>query len=255
MTRIIALSNQKGGVGKTTCCVNIAAGLAKLDKKVLLIDADPQGNSTRHLGYSPKNLEKTMFELLRGSQTAEEILIKDCNGKGIDLLPSRKDLSAIEFELVNEVDRETFLKTKLKKDFLEQYDYVLIDTPPSLGMVTINVLSFVDEIFIPVKSDYFSLEGIDQLFQIMNLIKKSHNKKLEITGIILTMFNKRTRLSRDIQQEVLDYFNKKVFKTPIRQNTKIAEAPGFGETIYQYDKSGNGAADFLSLSKEIINQG
>ncbi|MBU2646417.1 ParA family protein, partial [bacterium] len=216
--------------------------------------ADPQANSTRHLGLSPKSLERTMFDLLRGTKTAEEILIKDCSG-GIDLLPSRKDLSAIEMELVNEVDRETFFRRRLGNGFLAPYDYVIIDTPPSLGMVTINILSFVDEVFIPVKSDYFSLEGIDQLFQVMNLIKKSHNKRLEVTGIILTMFDARTRLSKDIQKEVQDYFQKKVFSSIIRQNTKIAEAPGFGKTIYQYDKKGNGAADFLSLSKEIIKQG
>jgi len=251
MARIIAFSNQKGGVGKTTSCVNLAAGLAKKGKKVLVIDADPQANTTRHLGFNPQTVENTLLELLRDQKTADEIVIKNCFG--LDLLPSRKDLSAAEFDLVIEVDREEYLKQKLGS-ISKGYDYVLVDTPPSLGMLAIDSLVYASEVFIPVQADYLALEGIGQLSQVIDLIKGSANKQLQITGIIITMFS-RNNLAKGIAKEVEGYFGEKVFKTRIRRTVSLAEAPGFGKPIYQYDEKGIGSQDYLSLTKEILKQG
>lgn len=250
MARIIAFSNQKGGVGKTTSCVNLAAGIAKQGKKVLVIDADPQANATRHLGFNPKTVENTLLELLRDEKTTDEVIIKNCFG--LDLLPSRKDLSAAEFDLVIEVDRETFLKDRLGA-VANGYDYVLVDTPPSLGMLAIDSLVYAHEVFIPVKADYLTLEGIGQLHEVINLIKGSINKDLKITGIIVTMFY-RTNLAKGIIDEVKEVFGDIVFDTRIRQNVSLAEAPGFGKPIFQYDNNSIGAQDYQSLTDEILNQ-
>jgi chromosome partitioning protein len=251
MARIIAFSNQKGGVGKTTSCVNVAAGLAKQRKKVLVIDADPQANTTRHLGFNPKTVENTLLELLRDEKTADEIVIKNCFG--LDLLPSRKDLSAAEFDLVVEVNRETFLKQKLGS-ICDDYDFVLVDTPPSLGMLAIDSLVYANEVFIPVQADYLALEGIGQLNEVIGLIKGSANNNLEITGIIITMYS-RTNLAKGIVDEVETYFPGKVFNTRIRRNVSLAEAPGFGKPIFEYDNRCNGSEDYQALTSEILRQG
>jgi chromosome partitioning protein len=251
MARIIAFSNQKGGVGKTTSCVNVAAGLAIQGKKVLVVDADPQANTTRHLGFDPKTVENTLLELLRDQKSIDEIIIKNCFG--VDLLPSRKDLSAAEFDLVIEIDRETFLKEKLG-EIANGYDYVLIDTPPSLGMLAIDSLVYADEVFIPVKADYLAMEGIGQLMDVIGLIKNSSNERLKVAGIIITMFN-YTNLAKGVIDEVKGAFGDIVFKTKIRQTVALAEAPGFGQPIFQYQPRSFGASDYRLLSNEILNRG
>ncbi len=246
MTRIIAIANQKGGVGKTTTCVNIAAGLADSGKKVLLIDADPQANATSHLGINPDTQKKTIYEIIRDGIPPEETFVR-C-GK-VDLLPSTLDLASAEVELATDPNRETVLKDKLSGS-IAGYDYVIIDTSPSLGLLTTNALILASDAVIPIQPEYFSLRGISKIVEVIEMLKRNLNESLVLSGIILTMFSK-TILANDVSEDIKEFFGDKVFKTAIRRNVRLAEAPSHGKSIFDYYPRSNGAVDYKKLSREF----
>jgi len=250
--RTIAVINQKGGSGKTTTVVNLGVYLAKKGEKVLLIDLDPQGHTTIHLGFEPPNINNSIYNILINKMPMEKVIIT-ASEKNIFLLPSKIDLASAEIELVNEIGREIVLRTSLKK-CKEQFDYVLIDCPPSLGLLTLNALTTAQEVFIPIQAEFFALEGLSKLFQTIKIVKSRLNKKLKITGVLITMYDGRKNICKDVAQKVQNYFKKKVFKTKIRENVRLAEAPSFGKTILEFAPRSHGAEDYIKLAKEIIRQ-
>ncbi|MCM8772878.1 MAG: AAA family ATPase [Candidatus Omnitrophica bacterium] len=250
--RKIAVINQKGGSGKTTTVVNIGYYLAKADRKVLLIDLDPQSHTTIHLGFDPPEIKKSLYDLLVNQTPLNEVL-KQTNYKNLDLIPSRIELASAEIELVNEVGREIILKKILEKNRV-RYDYVIMDCPPSLGLLTLNALTTAKEIFIPIQAEFFALEGLTKLFQTIKIVKERLNSDLEITGIIITMYDKRKNICRDVEKKVEEYFKDKVFKTRIRENVRLAEAPSYGKAIGDFDPGSYGAEDYENLVKEILKQ-
>ncbi len=252
MGKIIAIANQKGGVGKTTTSVNLAASLGVLEKKVLLIDADPQANATSGLGIDVDSVEVGTYQLLEHTNTAKEAIIKT-DTPNLDIIPSHIDLVAIEIELVDKEEREYMLKkaiTHLKKD----YDFILIDCAPSLGLLTLNALTAADAVMIPIQCEYFALEGLGKLLNTVKSIQKIHNPELDIEGLLLTMYDSRLRLSNQVVEEVQKHFNDMVFQTIIQRNVRLSEAPSYGESIINYDASSKGASNYLSLAKEIITK-
>ena len=249
MGKVISVANQKGGVRKTTTTVNLSTLLAKKGKKVLLIDTDPQGNATSGLGIT-KELELSVYDILVGDTTFEET-VQDTAVKNLKICPSNISLAGAEVELVSMMSREQRLKVKLD-EVKDQYDYVLIDCPPSLGLVTLNAFTASDSVLIPVQCEYFALEGLGQLLNTVNLVKKHLNKSLEIEGALLTMYDARTNLSNQVVKEVKKYFENKVYKTVIPRNVRLSEAPSYGMPISLYDARSKGAKAYDKLTKEFL---
>ncbi len=252
MGKIIAIANQKGGVGKTTTSVNLAASLGVLEKKVLLIDADPQANSTSGLGIDVETVEVGSYQLLEHTVSAREASVAT-NTPNLDVIPAHIDLVAIEIELVDKDKREYMLKKALS-DIKDDYDYILIDCAPSLGLLTLNALTASDAVIIPIQCEYFALEGLGKLLNTIKSVQKIHNPDLDIEGLLLTMYDARLRLSNQVVEEVQKHFNDMVFKTIIQRNVRLSEAPSYGESIISYDAGSKGASNYLSLAKEIINK-
>jgi chromosome partitioning protein len=252
MGKIIAIANQKGGVGKTTTAVNLGAALGVLEKKVLLIDADPQANATSGLGVDVQSVKYGTYQLLEHSKAVEDAILST-DSPNLDLIPSHIDLVASEIELVDKASREYMLKKALK-DSIDQYDYVLLDCAPSLGLITLNSLVAADAVIIPIQCEYFALEGLGKLLNTIKSVQKLHNKDLDIEGLLLTMYDTRLRLSNQVVEEVKKHFGKMVFKTIIQRNIRLSEAPSFGEDIISYDASSRGAKSYLSLGSEIIKR-
>ena len=249
MGKIISVANQKGGVGKTTTTVNLSTILAKKGKKVLLIDTDPQGNATSGPGVS-KDVELSVYDILIGDTEFDETL-QETAIKNLKVCPSNISLAGAEVQLVSMMSREQRLKTKLDK-IKDQYDYILIDCPPSLGLVTLNAFTASDSVLIPVQCEYFALEGLGQLLNTVNLVKKHLNKNLEIEGALLTMYDARTNLSNQVVKEVKKYFEDKVYKTVIPRNVRLSEAPSYGMPITVYDPRSKGAKAYEKFAKELL---
>lgn len=249
MGKIISIANQKGGVGKTTTAINLSTVLAKRNKKTLLIDMDPQGNATSGVGIE-KNLEKSIYNVLIEENPIEEAILKT-DIKNLDICPSTINLAGAEVELVSMMSREMRLKEKLES-VKDNYDYILIDCPPSLGLITLNAFTASNSVLIPVQCEYYALEGLGQLLNTVKLVKKHLNKDLEIEGALLTMFDTRTNLSKQVVDEVKRYFADKVYKTVIPRNVKLSEAPSYGMPITVYDPRSKGAKCYDKLGKEVI---
>lgn len=252
MGKIVAIANQKGGVGKTTTSVNLAASLGVLEKKVLLIDADPQANATSGLGIDVDKVENGTYQLLEHSSLAKECIVST-ESPNVDIIPSHIDLVAIEIELVDKDQREYMLKQAIESLKFD-YDYILIDCAPSLGLLTLNALTASDAVLIPIQCEYFALEGLGKLLNTIKSVQKIHNRELDIEGLLLTMYDSRLRLSNQVVEEVQKHFSDMVFRTIIQRNVRLGEAPSFGESIINYDVSSKGATNYLSLAKEIINK-
>ncbi|MEN9335087.1 MAG: Chromosome partitioning protein ParA [Bacteroidota bacterium] len=252
MGKIIAIANQKGGVGKTTTSVNLAASLGVLEKKVLLIDADPQANATSGLGIDVESVDIGTYQILEHSNTPAEAVMQSTS-PNVDVIPAHIDLVAIEIELVDKENREYMLKEALK-DIREQYDFILIDCAPSLGLLTLNALTAADSVIIPIQCEYFALEGLGKLLNTVKSVQKIHNPNLDIEGMLLTMYDSRLRLSNQVVEEVQKHFNDMVFKTIIQRNVKLSEAPSFGESIINFDATSKGATNYLSLAEEVIKK-
>ena len=252
MGKIIAIANQKGGVGKTTTSINLAASLGVLEKKILLIDADPQANASSGLGIDVDSVDIGTYQLLEHSNSAREAIIKT-DTPNLDIIPAHIDLVAIEIELVDKDEREYMLKKALK-EIKDDYDFILIDCAPSLGLLTLNALTAADAVIIPIQCEYFALEGLGKLLNTIKSVQKIHNPDLDIEGLLLTMYDSRLRLSNQVVEEVQKHFNNMVFQTIIQRNVRLSEAPSYGESIINYDASSKGASNYLSLAKEIITK-
>ena len=252
MGKVIAIANQKGGVGKTTTSVNLAAALAILEKKVLLIDADPQANATSGLGITVDDKKLGTYELLEHTATVEQTIL-NTSVPHLDLIPSHIDLVAIEIELVDKDEREFMLKNALQS-IKDQYDYILIDCAPSLGLITLNALTAANSIIIPIQCEYFALEGLGKLLNTIKSVQKIHNANLDIEGLLLTMYDARLRLSNQVVEEVKKHFDTMVFKTIIQRNIRLSEAPSYGENIIEYDATSKGAQNYLSLAEEVLKK-
>ncbi|MCC8174433.1 MAG: AAA family ATPase [Odoribacter sp.] len=253
MSKIIAIANQKGGVGKTTTSVNLAASLAVLEQKVLLVDADPQGNATSGLGYELKDLgNATIYECIVEDLDPEKAILKT-EIEGLSLLPSNIDLVGAELEMLNFNDREHILSNMLQK-VRDKYDYILIDCSPSLGLITVNSLTAADSVMIPVQCEYLALEGLGKLLNTIKIIQKRLNPELEIEGFVLTMYDARLRLSNQVVAEVKKHFEDMVFETIIQRNTKLAEAPSYGQPVILYDAECRGTVNYLNLAKELLDK-
>jgi len=250
MGKIIAIANQKGGVGKTTTTVNLAASLGVLEKKVLLIDADPQANATSGLGIDVDSVELGSYQLLEHTKSAKETIIKTTS-PNVDLIPAHIDLVAIEIELVDKEEREYMLK-KAIIDLKKDYDYILIDCAPSLGLLTLNALTAADSVIIPIQCEYFALEGLGKLLNTIKSVQRLHNPDLDIEGMLLTMYDSRLRLSNQVVDEVRKHFGDMVFDTVIQRNVRLSEAPSYGESIIKYDASSKGATNYLNMADEIV---
>lgn len=261
--RTIALINQKGGVGKTTSALNIGAGLIKLGQHVLLIDLDPQAHLTYSLGIQAHTLKETIYELLKGETQAQDIIIKrTCSFIGtpkgdtgkycLDILPSTINLSGAEIELSGIAGREFLLRESLNHH--KDYDYVLIDCPPSLGLLTLNGLTTAQEVYIPLQTEFLALQGMSKLLETVEVVQKRLNKRLEITGVILTRYDNRKVLNKEIAEKIRQHFKGKVFNTIVRDNISLAEAPSYGQTIYEYKPNSYGSEDYLNLCKEITKR-
>ena len=249
MGKVISVANQKGGVGKTTTTVNLGTILAKKGKKVLLIDADPQGNATSGLGVD-KECELSTYDILANDAEMEEV-VQDTIIKNLKLCPANMNLAGAEVELVSMMSREQRLKEKLEK-VKDNYDYILIDCPPSLGLITLNAFTASDSVLIPVQCEYFALEGLGQLLNTINLVKKHLNKEIKIEGALLTMYDIRTNLSNQVVKEVKKYFENKVYKTVIPRNVRLSEAPSYGMPITEYDPKSKGAKSYMKFAKEFL---
>jgi len=251
MGKIIAIANQKGGVGKTTTAVNLGAALGVLEKKVLLIDADPQANATSGLGIDVQSVKYGTYQLLEHSITLDQAIVST-ESPNLDLIPSHIDLVASEIELVDKNAREYMLKKALKGK-VEEYDYILLDCAPSLGLITWNSLVAAAAVIIPIQCEYFALEGLGKLLNTIKSVQKLHNKDLDIEGLLLTMYDTRLRLSNQVVEEVKKHFGKMVFKTIIQRNIRLSEAPSYGETIIKYDASSTVANNYLKLAQELLS--
>jgi len=249
---VIAVVNQKGGVGKTTTAVNLAASLAHLESKVLLIDSDPQGNTTSGLGIEKGELKTTTYDLLTESRTTRET-IHPSGVENLDLIPAHLDLSGAELELVSAISRESRLKNALH-DHLPDYRYIVIDCPPSLGLLTVNALTAADFLLIPIQCEFYPLEGLTQLLKVVEIVQKHLNPGLSILGVLLTMFDPRLNLTQQVAQEVRNFFSDKVFETIIPRNVKLSEAPSFGRPVLLYDKSCRGSKAYFQLAREVLQR-
>jgi chromosome partitioning protein len=252
MGKIIAIANQKGGVGKTTTSINLAAALGVLEKKVLLIDADPQANASSGLGIDVESVEHGTYQVLEHSVSAKDAIVKT-SSPNLDIIPAHIDLVAIEIELVDKEEREYMLK-KAVQEIKDDYDYILIDCAPSLGLITLNSLVAADSVIIPIQCEYFALEGLGKLLNTVKSIQNIHNADLNIEGLLLTMFDSRLRLSNQVVDEVRKHFSSMVFDTIIRRNTRLGEAPSYGESIIAYDATSKGAVNYLNLAQELLKK-
>ena len=250
MGKVIALANQKGGVGKTTTAINLGASLAILDKKVLLIDADPQANATSGTGFDIKKVKTSIYECLIDDVDPNRIILNS-EIKGFDLIPSHIDLVGAEIEMLNMPEREYMLRKVVEK-VRDKYDYVLIDCSPSLGLITVNALTASDSVIIPVQCEYFALEGLGKLLNTINIIQKGLNKELEIEGFLLTMYDARLRLSNQVVEEVQKHFQQMVFETIVQRNIRLSEAPSFGKPAILYDADSKGAVNYLNMARELL---
>ena len=252
MGKIIAIVNQKGGVGKTTTAVNLAAALGERGKKVLLVDIDPQGNTTSGYGISKRDLEKSAYEMLLGEITAKEATVTT-KFKNVDIIPSNVDLSGAEVELIDLPSRESKLKTVLAS-VRDEYDYIFLDCPPSLGMVTINGLVAADTLLVPIQCEYYALEGLSQLMKTVRQIKQLYNPQIDIEGVLLTMYDGRLNLTQQVVAEIKRFFPKKVFATVIPRSVRLSEAPSYGEPIMYYDARCKGTIAYRDLAKEFCKK-
>ena len=250
--RILCFANQKGGVGKTTSAINVAACMARAGKKVLLLDADPQGNATSGIGVSKKGLSATVYDVLIGQKSVEEAVVKT-GVKRLDLLPSGIDLVAAELELADESRREYRLRDALTA-VREKYDYIIIDCPPALSLVTINTLVAADGVVIPLLCEYYSLEGLTQLNATIGQIRKRYNPSLELVGVLINMYDGRLNLTMSVLEEIKNFFPGKLFRTPIPRSVRISEAPSHGLAIVDYERNGKGAAAYASVARELITR-
>ena len=249
-TKILAIINQKGGVGKSTTAVNLAAALGAMNKEVLLVDLDPQGNATSGYGIDKRELDGCVYDALLGETPVEEVILA-CVGKGVDVLPSTINLAGAEVELVNEMARENRLKSALGS-LRGRYDYILIDCPPSLGLLTINALVAADKLLVPIQCEFYALEGVTKLLDSMNRVKKMLNPSLDIFGIVMTMYDSRTNLSNQVVNEVRSFFGKTVFETMIPRTVKLSEAPSYGQPIIEYAPDNKGTEAYNELAREVI---
>ena len=253
MGRIIAIANQKGGVGKTTTAINLSASLASLGKKVLAIDMDPQGNMSSGLGIDKNEVEKTVYDLIIENIGIEECICKEVI-ENLDVLPSNIDLSAAEIELIGVDNKEYILRDEVNK-VKEKYDFIIIDCPPALSMLTINAMTTSDSVLVPIQCEYYALEGLSQLIHTIELVQERLNPELEIEGVVFTMFDARTNLSLQVVENVKDNLNQNIYKTIIPRNVRLAEAPSYGMPINLYDPKSKGTESYLLLAEEVINKG
>lgn len=252
MSKIIALANQKGGVGKTTSSINLAASLAVLEYKTLLVDADPQANSTSGIGFDPRTIKSSIYECIINEVDPRDA-IRSTETPNLDLLPAHIDLVGAEIEMINLVDREFKMRTVLEK-VKDDYDFIIIDCSPSLGLITINALTAADSVIIPVQCEYFALEGLGKLLNTIKIVQTRLNPSLEIEGILLTMYDVRLRLSNQVVEEVKVHFNDLVFETIIQRNTRLSEAPSYGISVIMHDANCKGSINYLNLAREIIRK-
>ena len=252
-TKVMAIISQKGGVGKSTTAINLSAALGELGKQVLLVDLDPQGNSSSGLGIEKSQVHNCVYDVLLNDVAIEDVIIPDV-GEGLDLVPATINLAGAEVELVSEMARENRLKDAVGS-LRGKYDYVFIDCPPSLGLLTVNALVAADKLLIPIQCEFYALEGVTKLLDSMKRVKTRLNPTLDIFGVLLTMYDGRTTLSRQVVEEVRSYFGKTVFTTLIPRTVKLSEAPSFGQPITQYDPSGKGAQSYVNLAKEVVQRG
>lgn len=251
--KIVTLANQKGGVGKTTTTINLAAALAKLGHKILVVDSDPQGNASSGLGVSIKEMEKHLYHCYLDQDQVEKSIKKSSYLENLDVLPTHIDLIGVEVELMSAMKREQYL-SKLLQPLLDSYEYVFVDCPPSLGLLTLNALTASDSVIIPLQCEYFALEGLSQLIRTIRLVKRSYNKNLKIEGLVLTMYDRRNRLTFRVAKEVKQHFQDKVYKTVIPRNVRLSECPSYGKPVMEYDSRSVGALSYMNLGKEFLKR-
>ena len=252
MSKVVAITNQKGGVGKSTTAINLSAALAELGQKVLLVDVDPQGNSTSGLGLEKAELHCTLDDVLKGDcQTREAVF--PTSTPGLSILPSTLRLATAEIELVSALSRETRLRKALQK-ISRDYDYVFLDCPPSLGLLTLNALTAADSLLVPIQCEFYALEGISQLLEVVEMVRAHLNPALSIEGILLTLYDSRLNLSTQVAEEVRAFFKEKVFQTVVARNVKLAEAPSFGQTVFEHDPRSRGAQNYRDLAQEVVER-
>ena len=252
MGRIIAVANQKGGVGKTTTAINLSSCLAEKGEKVLAVDMDPQGNMTSGLGVDKNSVENTIYDLIIGESSVDEVLRKDIM-KNLDIIPANIDLSAAEIELIDVEDKEYIVRNVIK-DIKDNYDYIIIDCPPSLSMLTINAMTTATSVLVPIQCEYYALEGLSQLIHTVDLVRDRLNPELEIEGVVFTMYDARTNLSLQVVENVKDNLHQNIYKTIIPRNIRLAEAPSYGVPINEYDPKSAGSESYMRLAEEVINR-
>jgi chromosome partitioning protein len=253
MSRVIAIANQKGGVGKTTTAINLGAALAVAEMRTLVLDIDPQGNATSGLGLEGRSGRGTIYDVLVGGRPLSDVVAPRLHFEHLDLVPSTRDLVGAEIELVDAPQRETILRRALES-FRGHYDYILVDCPPSLGLLTLNTLTAADSVLIPIQCEFYALEGLSQLLNTIRLVQKGLNPRLDIEGVLLTMYDRRLNLSRQVAAEAREYFGAKVYRTAIPRNVRLAEAPSFGQPIVLYDVASHGAQAYLALAREVLGR-
>ena len=253
MARVIAIANQKGGVGKTTSAVNLAASLAAAEKRTLLVDADPQANATSGVGLERDGLQLTVYEVLLDNRPLGDVVRRAVHFPLLDVAPASRDLVGAEVELVSRTHRESIMRKALE-GVRRSYDYILMDCPPSLGLLTLNMLTAADSVVIPIQCEYYALEGLSQLLNTVRLVQRNFNPRLAIDGVLLTMYDARLNLSRQVAEEAQEYFGARMFTTPIPRNVRLAEAPSFGKPILLYDIGSVGAQSYLSVAEELIRR-
>ena len=252
MSKTIAITNQKGGVGKTTTAISLASSLAILEKKTLLVDADPQANATSGMGFDPKNIQASIYDCLLEDVDPHNIILHT-DTPHLDILPAHIDLVGAEIEIINYPNREKMMRRSIDK-IREEYDFILIDCSPSLGLITVNALTAADSVLVPVQCEYFALEGLGKLLNTIKIVQSRLNPALNIEGILLTMFDSRLRLSKQVVTEVKTHFQQLVFDTIINRNTRLSEAPSFGKSIIMHDASSTGAINYLNLARELLQR-